>query len=293
MALKYLEKATIAPLLSGMWKRYLDTGLDPANGKWYEQGADKKVGGLFGGLEDYPERELFFDRAMAQYEANDIQCSQAILDNRDGLSGDGTVELSYTCTRSEATTRSNGHGIKLGAGVDFGGGVNFLFAKAKHTLKFSFDYSYNWSKSESTTRTETTTFKQSVKLNVPEGEVHAAILTARKQTLKIPYKAIIRVGGFTDTWFEHRVKDRYRHRLSGAEAIARIGEWGLAGTSSPSFTKDGVIDEGILTCNQVVDFSAKVVKVKDPSSMTEGVPIRPDDSRVELVDEIKFYGDEI
>lgn len=293
MALKYLEKATMAPLLAEMWKRYLDTSLDPANGKWYEQGADKKVGGLYGGLEDYPERELFFDRAKAQYEANDIQCSKAVLDNRDGLSGDGTVELNYTCTRSEATTRSKGHAIKLGAGLEFGGGASFLFVDVKLALKFSFDYSYNWSKSESTTRTEATTFKQSVKMNVPKGEVHAAILTARKQTLKIPYKAVIRVRGFTDTWFEHRVKDRYRHRLSGAEAIARIGEWGIAGTSSPSFTEDGVIDEGILTCDQVVDFAAKVIKVKDPTGLSEAALIDLDDPRVELLDEIKFYGDEI
>ncbi len=293
MALKYLEKATLAPLLSAMWKRHLDTNLDPANGKWYEQGADKKPGGLYGGLEDYPERKLFFDRTKAQCTANEIQCSKAVLDNRGGLSGDGTVELSYTCTTSEATTRSNGHGIKLGAGVDFGGGVNFLFIKPKLTLKFAFDYSYSWSKSESTTKTESTTFKQSIKMNVPPGEIHAAVLTARKQTLKIPYKAIIRVEGFTDTWFEHRVKDRYRHRLSGAEAIARIGEWGIAGTSSPSFTEDGVIDEGILTCDQVVDFAAKVIKVKDPSDLSETALIDLDDPRVELLDEIKFYGDEI
>lgn len=293
MALKYLETLQMTPLLTQMWKRQLDTDLDPANGKWLEQGADKKIGGLYGGLEDYPERELFFDRSKAQYAANVIQVSKGTHDNRDGYAEEGTVELSHTYTRSAATTKTKSHGIKVGAGVEFSAGANFVFVEAKLALKFNFDYTYNWSKSESTTTTESTTFKQSIKLNVPKGETHAAILTAREQTLHIPYKAIIRVKGFTDTWFEHRVKDRYRHRLSGTQAIANIGQWAIAGTSSSAYTEDGVVEEGTLTCKQVVDFEAKVIKLMDGVSVIQNAPVPLDDPRVELIEEIKFYGDEI
>lgn len=293
MALKYLEKSVMAPYLTEMWKRQLNTKLDPANKKWFEQGADKKVGGLYGGLEDYPERELFFDESRAQYERNIIQVSTAEHDNRNGLAEEGTVELSHTYTKSTAKTKTKSHGIKVGKGIDLSAKADFIFVEASATLKFNFEYSYNWSSSETKTETDSTTFKQSVKLKVPKGERHAAILTAQKQTLHIPYKAIIRVKGFTDTWFEHRVKDRYRHRLSGARAMANIGKWGIAGTSSPAYTEDGIVEEGVLTCEQVVDFSAKVIRLKDNLSLSHNAPIALDDPRVELIDEVKFYGDEI
>ena len=49
MALQFLDKNVIGQYLREMWKKNLNTGEDPANGKWFENGANTDGRGLYGG----------------------------------------------------------------------------------------------------------------------------------------------------------------------------------------------------------------------------------------------------
>src|SRR5262249_39770858 len=85
MALQFLDKATIGSYLSAMWKRDLNTGEDPANGKWYENGANNDHIGLYGGLTDNAATQLQFDDSQKQYTPQSVVCNTATVDNLNGL----------------------------------------------------------------------------------------------------------------------------------------------------------------------------------------------------------------
>ncbi len=53
MGLEYLDKNILGKYLSDMWKKELNTGRDPANRKWYENGANNDGIGLYSGITDH------------------------------------------------------------------------------------------------------------------------------------------------------------------------------------------------------------------------------------------------
>src|SRR5262249_16064130 len=64
MSLQFLDKTVIGSYLQAMWKRDLNTGKDPANGKWFENGANNDHVGLYGGLTDNAATQLAFNESQ-------------------------------------------------------------------------------------------------------------------------------------------------------------------------------------------------------------------------------------
>jgi len=62
-------------------KKELGTGKDPANRKWYEDGANHDGIGLYGGLTDTASTELLFDESQKAYTPQKVVCDTATLDN--------------------------------------------------------------------------------------------------------------------------------------------------------------------------------------------------------------------
>lgn len=261
MALQFLDKATIGSYLTAMWKKDLGTGEDAANGKWYENGANNDGIGLYGGLTDNAATQLQFDDSSKQYTPSAIVCNTATLDNLNGLAPQTTVQLTYSYSNSSSTTHSTTDSIKVGVGVDIKASATIFGIGADVTTKFSFDYTHSWGTSTTETVSQTFNFSQSVPVTVPEGKVYQVVLTAMSQTLVVPYTATIKVSGTTETWFEDRINGHYNWMMDAGTAFANIGQWGLAGTQSPSYSSAGVSQKGTVTAQQTTQFVAKVYDI--------------------------------
>jgi hypothetical protein len=270
MALTHLDKKILGKYLSDMWKRELCTGRDPANGKWYENGANNDKAGLYGALTDNASTELLFDESQKAYTPESIVCDTATLDNRNGLAPQSTVELAYTYANATTTTHSTTNSIKVGVGFEIKAKASIFGIGGEATSKINFEYTHSWTDSRSENVSQSHTFKQSVPINVPSGRVYQVVLTAKSQQLTVPYRALIYVDGITETWFEGRVKGHYNWSLGAGLAFSKIAQWGLAGSESNSYGRDpkqpyrGVITQhGQVTAAQTADFVAKVYDITD------------------------------
>jgi len=270
MALIHLDKKVIGLYLSDVWKKELGTGKDPANRKWYEDGANHDGIGLYGGLTDTASTELLFDESQKAYTPQKVVCDTATLDNLNGLAPQSTVELSYTYGNSTTTTHSTTNSLKVGVGFEFKAKATIFGIGGEATTKLSFEYTHSWTKSTSESESESHTFKQSVPIHVPSGKVYQVVLTAKSQKLTVPYRALIYVDGWTETWFEDRVKGHYNYSMSAGDAFLRIAQWGKAGAESHSYGRDpknssrGVITQyGQVTAQQTADFVAQVFDITD------------------------------
>lgn len=265
MPLVFLDKATIQPMLQAYWKRKLSTGEDPANGRWFESGAGHPSGpgGLYGALKDNAQTDLHFDKSQQKFTPEDVLCTNAIVDNLNGLTPNSTVTLQYAYTNSVAVNHTTSDSIKVGFGLDIKGKIDFLIAEGEATAKFSLDYTHSWSDSTTNTTTKTYTFSQSVPVTVPAGKVYEVVLTSSSQELVVPYTATIGISGHTETWFEDRVKGHYNWKEPAGEAFQKIGEWGLAGAQSSQYTAAGVTQSGTVRAIQHANFKAHVYDITD------------------------------
>lgn len=261
MSLTFLDKATISSYLQKMWQKDLNTTEDPANGQWYENGANNDNIGLYGGLTDNAATQLQFNEAQKQYIPEAVVCDTATLDNRNGLAPSTTVQLSYSYAKSSSTTHSTTDSIKVGVGVDIKASATIFGVGADVTTKFSFEYTHSWGTSTTETETNTYTFSQSVPVTVPEGKVYQVVLTALSQKLVIPYTATVAISGTTETWFEDRINGHYNWMLDAGTAFADIGQWGLAGSDSTSYSAAGVTQSGTVTAQQTTQFVAQVYDI--------------------------------
>lgn len=297
MALQFLDKSTIGSYLSAMWQKDLNTGEDPANGQWYENGANGDGIGLYGGLTDNAATQLQFDESSKQYIPQAVVCDSATLDNTNGLAPNSTVQLSYQYSNSSSTTHSTTDSIKVGIGVDIKASATFFGVGVDVTTKFSFDYTHAWGTSTTETESNTYTFSQSVPITVPTGKVYQVVLTAMSQKLIIPYTATVAISGSTETWFEDRINGHYNWNMDGGSAFQLIGQWGLAGTNSPSYSSAGVTQNGTVTAQQTTQFVAKVYDITASQGNQAGLlrysPVAEDGSSEapvngNLVEEIPF-----
>ena len=261
MSLQFLDKTMIGSYLTAMWKKQLSTHADPANGKWLEDGANHDRHGLYGGLTDSAATQLQLDESSKQYIPEQVVCDDATLDNLNGLAPSSTVTLSYQYANSASTSHSTTDSIKVGVGVEVKASATLFGVGAEVTTKFSFEYTHSWSSSATESTSRAFTFSQSVPVNVPAGKVYKVVLTAMSQKLIVPYTATIAVHGVTETWFEDRVKGHYNHTMSAARAFANIGEWGLAGAQSASYSAAGVSQRGTVTASQTTQFVAKIYDI--------------------------------
>jgi hypothetical protein len=224
MPLTFLDKATVGSYLSQMWKKDLNTGEDPANGKWYENGANNDGAGLYGGLTDNAATQLQFNDAQKQYIPEQVVCDTASLDNRNGLAPQTTVQLSYNYTKSSSTTHTTSDSIKVGVGVDIKASATIFGIGADVTTKFSFEYTHSWGTATTESESQSFTFSQSVPVTVPQGKVYQVVLTAMSQKLVIPYTAIVHVSGKTETWFEDRINGHYNWGMDAGSALQNIAQ---------------------------------------------------------------------
>lgn len=263
MSLKFLDKATIGSYLQAMWKKDLNTGEDPANGRWFETGANNDDIGLYGGLTDNAATTLQFNEAQKQYLPEAVVCDTATLDNINGLAPSSTVQLTYSYSKSASTSHSTTDSIKAGTGVDIKASAKIFGIGADVTTKFSFEYTHSWGTSTTETESNTYTFSQSVPVSVPKGKVYQVVLTAMSQKLVVPYTATVAISGTTETWFEDRINGHYNWMMDAATAFAHIGQWGLAGRDSTCYSSAGVTQSGTVTAQQTTNFVAKVYDITD------------------------------
>jgi len=299
MALRILDKSILGSYLQGMWKKELNTGEDPANGQWFENGANNDGTGLYGGLTDNAATQLSFNESQKQYLPEQVVCDSATLDNRNGLAPTSTVQLSYNYTDSAATTHSTTDSIKLGAAVDIKASATIFGVGADVTTKFSFEYTHTWGTSTTETQSHSYIFSQSVPITVPSGKVYQVVLTAMSQKLIVPYTAKIYVSGTTETWFEDRINGHYNWSMDAGSAFQLIAQWGLAGSQSSSYSSAGVSQSGTVTAQQTTQFIARVYDItstyhdNDRSSVKRRALVTPHGHAVapvqgELVREIQF-----
>jgi hypothetical protein len=265
-----LDKKIIGGYVAEVWKKELNTGKDPANGRWYENGAQAGHLGLYGGLTDNASTELIFDEAQKNYYPECVVCDTATLDNRNGLAPQSTVELHHSYSNSTTTTHSTTNSLKVGVAEEIKAKVTLFGIGAESTTKFSFEYTHSWSDSTSVNESNTYTFKQGVTINTPAGKVYKAVLTARSQQLSVPYRAMIYVTGITETWFEDRVAGHYNWQMSAGDAFEKIARWGLAGSESHCYGRDPkdpcagtIAQNGRVTARQTSDFVAKIYDITD------------------------------
>ena len=263
MALQFLDKTTIGSYLQRMWQRDLNTGEDPANGKWWENGANNDHIGLYGGLTDNASTQLAFNESQKQYIPEAVVCDTATIDNRNGLAPSSTVQLAYNYSKSSSTTHSTTDSIKVGIGVDIKASATIFGVGADVTTKFSFEYTHAWGTSNTETESQSYTFSQSVPVTVPSGKVYQVVLTAMSQKLVVPYTATVYVSGTTETWFEDRINGHYNWMMDAGTAFANIGQWGLAGSQSPQYTRAGVTQSGTVTAQQTTQFVATVYDITE------------------------------
>jgi len=261
MSLTFLDKTTMGSYLQAMWKKDLNTGEDPANGRWFDNGANNDGIGLYGGLTDNAATSLQFNESQKQYLPEAVVCDTATLDNTNGLAPSSTVQLTYSYARSASTTHSTTDSIKAGMGVDIKASATIFGIGADVTTKFSFEYTHAWGTSTTETETNTYTFSQSVPISVPKGKVYQVVLTAMSQKLVIPYTATVAVTGTTETWFEDRINGHYNWMMDAGTALANVGQWGLAGRDSTCYSAAGVTQTGTVTAQQTTNFVAKVYDV--------------------------------
>jgi hypothetical protein len=261
LALTILDQNKVGSVLTAMWKKHLGTSKDPANGKWYTDGANHDGRGLYGGLTDIIDQNATFDEANKKYTPTQRLAASSVVDNRNGLVGNTTVTLAYQYTDTVSTTHTTSNSVKVGVGVDFKAKAEIFGIGGEATTKFSLDYTYTSTDASTSTQTRSQTVTQNVAVNVPAGKVYKAVLVATSQQLDIPYKVNVRVSGITETWFEDRVNGHYNWMMDIGSAFAFAGD--------PSYQSAGngqgiaVAMSGTLTAQQSTDF---VVEIWDITS---------------------------
>ena len=239
-----------------MWKKHLGTDEDPANGKWYTNGANNDGIGLYGGLTDTIDQNATFDEANKKFTPTQRLAASSVVDNRNGLVGSTTVTLSYQYTDSVSTTHTTSNSVKAGIGLEFKAKAEIFGIGGEATTKFSLDYTYTSTNSSSSTQTRSQTVSQNVAVNVPAGKVYKAVLVASSQQLDIPYTVSVRVSGSTETWFEDRINGHYNWfmDIGSAFALAANPLFSNAGNGQGS----AVAMSGTLTAQQSTDFSVEI-----------------------------------
>lgn len=298
MSLQYLDKNLLGQYLSAAWKKNLNTGKDPANGRWYEDGANHDKVGLYGGLTDNLATQLIFDTNQQVYQPQQVVTATAVADNRNGLAPHQTVQLSHQYSNTTSVTHSETIGFKVGISESIKAKADFIVAGAEETTTLSVEFNFSWTESKTETQSVTDTFSQQVPIDVPSGKVYQAILYATNQVITVPYRALVYVNGRTETWFEDRVQGHFNWSVDAATMFTWINQYGAAGAQSHMYGSDGsqgiVTIHGTLTAQQLINFDGKIYDITSTyidHSTAPGVSrvaVNNAPGQGQLVNEIKF-----
>lgn len=256
MSLTILDPNAMQALLTRMWQKQLGTDEDPANGRWYTNGANDDNVGLYGGLTDTMDGNATLDEASKHYAPTQVVAAYSTVDNRNGLVGPTSVTLSYQYTNSVTTTHTVSNAVKVGFGYDFKAKAEIFGIGGESTTKFSIDYTYTSSDANSNTQTQTQTFSQTVAVNVPAGKVYKAVLVGSAQRLDIPYHLDVSVTGTTETWFEDRINGHYNWMMDIGSAFGLAGDPAYKNAGGGRGVVVGVT--GMLTAQQTTDFTVQI-----------------------------------
>ncbi len=268
MALQSLNVQTVAPYIASAWKQHLNTNKDPANGRWYTNGANGDGIGLYGGLSDAVPNGLVFDESALTYLPKQIVAASSIVNNMNGLTPQSTLQLSYTHTDSTTTSHTITNSVQVGVGLDIKGKADFIVVGAEATVKFSLAYTFSYASTTSTTSSEAQTFSQSLPITVPSGRIYKGVLLATVQSIQVPYTATITVKGSSETWFEDRVQGHYNWMCDPGTLFGWISQFGTAGSDSSLYRnlgngQGGVTVSGVLNSQQTADFQAQVYDITE------------------------------
>ncbi|KAF1025476.1 MAG: hypothetical protein GAK29_01918 [Acinetobacter bereziniae] len=257
MSVKHLDELYFRDLLTKYWKSYLKTKHDPANKKWYTKGAQGD-GGLYGDINDAPNVEIILHPDKSELKIENTITLSTFLDNRNSETiAEFTKDIEYTFSKSETETTSTSHTVKLGYDYEVSSEATIEIVKATTKHKFSFAYEFAYTKTNSSTSTQSHTIKESIKKIVPAGKIYKASLRATYQKAKIPFTALIKFNGISNTWFEHKVDGHYNWRAGVGTIFEYINRHELAGKDSIHFSSRGIEKEGIFTNSQ--DFKFDIV----------------------------------
>ena len=112
MPIHFLAKDKLKNALIEMWKKELDTGLDPTNNKWFDTGPQDDNRGLYGGLTDCIDSQIQYDdKSLHKHTQSNIMCQNTIVDNRNNLSPTVLVTLYHIYADSATKTRTTNTSI--------------------------------------------------------------------------------------------------------------------------------------------------------------------------------------
>lgn len=280
MNIELLKIELLRKALQDAWRKKLNTKLDPANNKWFTEGADgRKNAGLYGGITETAPSNLVFHEDKMHIQKNNIVCTRTLVDNKDGLNPEVDTELSYKYSKTTGFTQQTTNSINKTYGASFSAGFSFASAELSFTAEFGYEMT------ETNHEESTTEITKTVKLpvRVPKGRVFAAELTAQRDIITVPFSCEIKYSGSTSTWFESRVNGAYYHGMSIGEAFNIIHNNGLAGDESVHFQRNGA--NGIFTLNgslvvqDTFNFGTRITDVTEPNDHDLGffsLPVFPD-----------------
>ena len=265
MAINILSVPVLQQALQKVWQKNLGTSEDPANGKWFTNGANNDSIGLYGGLTDTVPTQLTFNKGAQQYLPSQITCTSSIVDNRNGLNPKGSTTLSYSYTNSSSYSQTSTNSISNTSKVGFEVSASFEGIGAKASTEFSVTMSYSMAQTSGTVTSATNTFSQTIDIDVPKGKVYQAVLTATLQKLQVFYTCAIQVTGTTETWFEDRINGHYNWSMDAGQAFSLINQYGAAGGDSSLYGSNGgtgtVTVSGTLTAQQTANFVAQIYDI--------------------------------
>lgn len=273
MSLSVLKKENMKKILTAMWKKELGTSKDPANGKWYENGAGGSTSGLYGGLVDTTNPDITFGTIQTKPPSTHLATFQ-VFDNLNGNMSRGEASLVYKYRNETTTHHEQSDTIGVGASGTYKSNVKIPIGSVEKSVTVSVDYAHSWTKGETTTQSAEIEVSQKVPFDIPVGKVYRVELSALVYIFDVDYTATINISGKTETWFEDRVNGHYNYSMSASEAFKKIHQLNHAGEESKNFSSQGYALKGRLTGQLQTSFTARIIDItseyeKNPQILEE------------------------
>jgi len=270
MALQFFDKRLVGQYIVDAWQQHLNTEMDPADGQWFTNGPGNN-GGLYGKLTDTLASELIFDESRRVFTPNQVAAATGIADNRNGLTPEQTVTLTYAYQDSTSSTHSTSNSIKVATGIDINAKSEFFGSGGGVTIKFSTEYTYSWSDATTNSKSETKTFQQQIPVRaIPRGKAYQVVLMCNKDQLKIPYHANIYLSGTSSACFANPVNGQKIWTIDAGTLCEWINQFGAAGDESYKYGRDpnkplqGICFlQGNMTATQTANFLARTFDITD------------------------------
>jgi len=269
MTLQFIDKLTFASVIADAWQNHLNTAMDPANGQWYAHGPNNN-GGLFGQLTDRIDTKLEFLTGEQIFSQHKEAVATGIADNRNGLTPNMTLALSYSYNSSATTSHASTNAFKIGASYSISGKAQFM----EHSFSISTEYSHSWTETTTETEGKTITATETVPLtNIPAGKVWQVSIMCDRCTFTMPYHADIIISGTSRTNFATKVNgqtiwDATAGHICAWIALYKSGPADVEFLRNPGNEAEGLARvKGKITASQSFNFTAVT---EDITSSFEG-----------------------